>query len=129
MTPTLRHEVNPVARALLDARLPADLVILYGIVSQALFTLLVCALWAAFLRHRKTLIASAWNKNPDSMSDFIKAAVGAAHLSCRQFFLPRQASELPTSYHIIWLVTAGLVGWKRLPASWPTGKSVDQSHL
>jgi hypothetical protein len=82
----------------------------YGIVSEVLFTLLVCVSWAAFLRHRKSLIASAWSKNPDSRSDFIRAAVGVAHLSCRQFFLPRDTSELPTSYHIVWLVTAGLVG-------------------
>jgi hypothetical protein len=110
MTPTLQHEVNPVARALLDAGLPVGFAILYGIVFQVLFTLLVCTLWAAFLRHRETLIASAWSQSPNSMSDFIKAAVGAAHLSCRQFFLPHPASELPTSYHIVWLVTAGLVG-------------------
>jgi hypothetical protein len=110
MTPTLQHEVNPVARALLDAGLPVGFVILYGITFQVLFTLLVCALWAAFLRHRRTLIASAWSQCPNSMSDFIKAAVGAAHLSGWWFFLPCRPSKLPTSYHIVWLVTAGLVG-------------------
>jgi hypothetical protein len=110
MTPTLRHEVNPVARALLDAGLPAGLVVVYGIVSEVLFASLVCTLWAAFLRHRKALITSARSNNPKSASDFIKAAVGVAHLSSRQFFLPHKTSELPTSYHIVWLVMAGLVG-------------------
>jgi magnesium-transporting ATPase (P-type) len=110
MTPTLRYEANSVARALLDTGLPVSFVVICGIVSEVLFISLVCILWAAFLRHRKALIASAWSRNPTSVSDFIEAAVGVGHLSCRQLLLPRKTSELPLSYHFVWFIAAGLVG-------------------
>jgi len=44
MTPTLRYEANSVARALLDTGLPVSFVVMCGIVSEVLFTLLVCIL-------------------------------------------------------------------------------------
>ena len=110
VTPTLTLEANSVARALLDTGLPVSFVIMCGIVSEVLFTLLVCTLWAAFLRHRKALIASAWNQKPTSVSDFIEAAVGVGHLSCRQLLLPHKVSELPLSYHFVWFMAASLVG-------------------
>jgi hypothetical protein len=109
-TPTLEDEGNPVARALLAAGLSVRLVIFVGMLAEFLFAALVCTLWAAFLRHRKTLVASAWSRDPRSMSEFMAAAMGAGHLLNRPHLLPCSVLDLPSSYHIVWFMTAGLVG-------------------
>ena len=85
-------------------------VYVYGSVSQLLYLILVCVLWATFLRHRRTLIASAMSAKPKSGLDFIKAATGGAHLSWRQYFLPLKLSELPKSYHLVLLIAVTLTG-------------------
>jgi hypothetical protein len=90
--------------------MPLHFVILLGTVTEILFALLVCILWAAFLRHRKTLVASAWSRDPLSMSDFTAVAVGAGPLLCRPHVLPRRVIDLPSSYHVVWFITVGLVG-------------------
>ena len=109
-TPTLAREANRIARALLDSGHPLNFVIMYGVIAQGLFVLLLCILWAAFLRHRQILIASARSKNPKSVMAFVKAGLGAAHLSWRQYFFPLKPSDLPTAYHMVWAMTAVLVG-------------------
>lgn len=110
VTPTLVDEGNPVARALLAAELPVRLVVILGTVAEFLFASLVCILWAAFLRHRKTLVDSAWSRDPMSMSEFIADAVGAGDLLSRPHMLPHSVMDLPSSYHVVWFMTAGLVG-------------------
>lgn len=109
-TPTLARETNVIARTLLDSGHSIGFVYAYGIVSQAFYLILVCGLWATFLRHRLTLIDSAMSTNPKSGLEFIKAATGGAHLSWRQYFLPLKLSELPNSYHLTLLIAATLTG-------------------
>jgi hypothetical protein len=109
-TPTLAQESNVIARALLDSGHSIGFVYLYGTVSQAFYLILVCGLWATFLRHRLTLLASAMSTNPKSGLEFIKAATGGAHLSWRQYCLPLKLSELPKSYHLVLLIAVTLTG-------------------
>lgn len=109
-TPTLTREVNPVVRALLGSGHSVGFVYVYGLIAQALFATLICVLWAAFLRHRITLISSAMNTQPKSRLEFLKAATGGGHLSWRQYCLPLKLSEMPTAYHVIWLLAAILTG-------------------
>jgi hypothetical protein len=109
-TPTLAREANVIARALLDSGHSIGFVYGYGIASQAFYLILVCGLWATFLRHRHTLIDSAMSANPTSGLEFIKAATGGAHLSWRQYFLPLKLSELPKSYHSVLLIAVTLTG-------------------
>jgi len=109
-TPTLALEANVIARVLLDSDHSIGFVYMYGMVSQALYLILVCGLWAAFMRHRLTLIASAMCTNPKSGLEFIKAATGGAHLSWRQYFLPLRLSELPKPYHSVLLIAGTLTG-------------------
>ena len=115
-SPTLAREANPIARSLLNSGIPAEVVILHGLVSQVSFVLFVCILWAAFLKHKDTLIALARSKNALSGWEFIKAALGGAHLSWRQFLMPYKFSEFPTPYYLLWpipvcLIWAGLHRW------------------
>ena len=49
-TPTLAQEANVIARFLLDTGHTVGFVCVYGILSQSLYLVLVCGLWAAFLR-------------------------------------------------------------------------------
>jgi hypothetical protein len=103
-TPLLDMEANPIARALLDAGHSVAFVYIYGLIAQIVLAALGCAMWAAFLRHRADLVASAKNTNPRSWFDFVKAMTGGGHLSWRQYFLPLKLSELPTSYHMFWIL-------------------------
>ena len=109
-TPTLAREANVIARVLLDTGHSVGFVYLYGGASQILYLILVCGMWATFLRHRRTLIASAMSTNPKSRLAFLKAATGGAHLSWRQYFLPLKLSELPKSYHMVMFVAVTLTG-------------------
>ena len=109
-TPTLTQEANVIARALLDSGHSIGFVYAYGIVSQILYLILVCGLWATFLRHRMTLLGSVIDALPKSGLEFLKAAVGGAHLSWRQYFFPLKFSELPKSYHLVMLVAVTLTG-------------------
>lgn len=109
-SPTLTREANPIARSLLDSGFSVWFVILYGIVSQIALVAFICILWAAFLKHKETLIALVKGKNERSGWEFIKAALGGAHLSWRQFLMPYKFSEFPTSYYMLWLVPIGFVG-------------------
>jgi len=109
-SPTLAQESNVIARVLLDSGHPIGFVYRYGILSQAFYLILVCGLWAAFLRHRRTLIASAMKTNPKSYLEFVKAATGGAHLTWRQYFTPLKRSELPKSYHLVLLIAITLTG-------------------
>jgi hypothetical protein len=115
-TPTLVLEINPVARSLVDSGYSLNFVMIYGIVFQVAFVVFVCVLWAAFLKHKETYIALVSNNSEKSYLGFIKAAMGGAHLSWRQFFLPLKIDELPTTYYFVWIlpicfIWASLLRW------------------
>ena len=103
-SPNLSKEANPFVRLFLDSGYSLEFVYAYGFIFQFLFTLIICVLWIAFLRHRETLLASARKSNPKSGFAFLKAAMGGAHLSWRQFLIPLKLTDLPMSYHMTWLV-------------------------
>ena len=109
-TPMLAQEANVIARVLLDTGHSIGFVYAYGIVSQILYLVLVCGLWATFLRHRLTLIASVMSTKPKSRLEFLKAATGGAHLTWRQYLLPLKISELPKSYHSVLFLAVTLTG-------------------
>ncbi|MCI0399600.1 MAG: hypothetical protein L0332_28135 [Chloroflexi bacterium] len=109
-TPNLASEANPIARALLDSGHSLTFVLAYGLLAQAGWLIFICTLWAAFLRHQATLLLLARSKQVRSGLEFIKAATGGAHLSWRQYLLPLKRAELPTSYYVLWPLTAVLVG-------------------
>jgi hypothetical protein len=115
-SPTLSREANPIARSLLDSGISPALVIFHGTISQIAFVLFVCILWAAFLKHKDTMIALTKSKNEQSGWGFIKAALGGAHLSWRQFLIPYKFSEFPIPYYLLWpipvcLIWAGIHRW------------------
>lgn len=109
-TPTLELESNLVARALLDSRHSLTFVYWYTILAQGLFTTFICLFWAAFLRHRLTLILSARSAGASGKLAFLKAALGGGELTWRQFLFPIRLSELPAPFHVAWLVMAMLMG-------------------
>lgn len=109
-SPTLAREANPIARALLDSGHSVTFVIFYGVFAQIIFVALGAILWAGFLRHKKTFLALVHAKKPGTRLEFIKAAMGGAHLTWRQLFLPFTLKEFPTSYYILWILPVGFVG-------------------
>lgn len=115
-SPSLVQEANPIVRSFLDSGYSVEFVYAYGLIAQVLLMTLGCVLWAAFLKHRETIIALARISNPTSYLSFIKAATGGAHLSWRQYLLPLKLSELPKAYHFLWViivmwVVTDLVRW------------------
>lgn len=85
-SPDLNLEGNVFARLLLDSNHSLTFVYVYAIITQFLLTLLLCILWAAFLRHQQTLLTVTWESNPKSRSEFIKAALGGEGYSWSVFF-------------------------------------------
>jgi hypothetical protein len=106
LSPDLANESNPIVRSLLDSGYPIAFVTVYAAFSQIALIVLFCLFWAAFLRHQDTFIALAKAKNPKTRLAFIKAAMGGAHLSWRQFLVPMRPDEFPTSYYLVWALSS-----------------------
>jgi hypothetical protein len=111
-TPDLSDECNPIARALLDSDQGLAVVYAYGAIMQALLAVAGCTLWGAFLRHRDTWLRTTWASDPRSFLQFLKAALGGARMSWRQFFLPLTLSEVKlfSFYHVFWLFVPLMLG-------------------
>jgi hypothetical protein len=101
-TPDLRQEANPIARSLLDTGHALPFVLIYGLVGQGLYALILCTLWAALLRHRQALTASLSGFHSPLL--FLKAATGGADCTWRQWTLPLRFSELPWAYYVAWIL-------------------------
>jgi hypothetical protein len=97
-TPNLSQESNPVVRTLLESGHPLSLVYLVASLGQALFLLWACLALAAFLRHRRALVRSAWALEPRSPGEFVRAAMSGRRLTLRQFCFAVRAAELPRAY-------------------------------
>jgi len=108
-SPDLGREANILARILIFNWGSTKLVIAYGVIVQILIVFSLIALWAGFLRHRKIIIRSATNSNPQSGLDFFKAATGGAHLTWRQYLIPLRITDLPEAYHFVWFLAIGAV--------------------
>jgi len=110
-SPTLARERNPIWRALLDAEHSLAFVHIYTLACQMLLAALICILWAAFLRHRLTLITSAMTTQPKSRLEFVRAAMGGSpRPSWRQFLLPLARSDFSKSYHTLLTLSAIVTG-------------------
>jgi hypothetical protein len=115
-SPNLDREGNAVIRALLDSGQALTYVYAVGAFGEGLASIALCLVWAGFLRHRRTWIASAWSAEPASLGSFIKSATGGGHLTWRQYFLPVKVTELPHAYHLFWtaaplVLLIGAVRW------------------
>lgn len=99
-TPDLRHEMNPIARALLDSGYRVSFVYRYGVAAQALWLGSVCTVWIGLLRHRDDLRTSV---DTTSVMRFLKSATGGSDLTWRQWIVPLTLSELPRAYHLFWV--------------------------
>jgi hypothetical protein len=82
-TPTLSREGNLFARLFLDSGFPVSFVYVFGFVAQSLLVLLSCLMWAAFLRHHRTLIELAWKLGPKSFQQFTVAAMRGKEITQR----------------------------------------------
>lgn len=132
-SPNLTLEGNPIARALLDGGYSLSFVYGYGLFAQILAMTLGCMMWAVFLRHKKTLIASAKNPGTKSYLDFTKVAFGGEDLSWRQFLFPLKISEFAKSYHTTLAFNALWVGltpyrWY-LGFEWLSGINAYRTHV
>ena len=113
------REINLISRSLLDSGYSENLITIYSVITEIAFVVLICVLWAAFLKHKETIIALAKkNNNEKSRLGFFKAAMGGAHLSWRQFILPLKMNELPKSYYLVWILAFYLF-WTSLSLWYP----------
>jgi hypothetical protein len=109
-TPTLELERNPVARALLDSHHSVQFVYWYAIIAQGELAAVICILWAAFLRHRLTLLLSVRRDGSAGPLAVVKTALGGGSLTWRQFLFPLRLADLPSAYHVVWVFMAALMG-------------------
>jgi hypothetical protein len=74
-TPDLALESNLVARVFLDSGYPLQHIRIFAFVAQVGLAVMACVAWAAFLRHRGTLVALALALRPQTFNEFTNAAV------------------------------------------------------
>ncbi len=106
-TPDLRQENNPIARALLDSGYPVAAVYGLAAVGQTMYVALICALWAALLKHRSFLLISL--REVRSPLAFFKAATGGGERTWRQWLCPLRRSELPDASYAVWIIAVVLI--------------------
>ena len=109
ISPDLDREGNPYIRALLDSGHSLRFVYAHLAVTQAIFILLFCTFWLAFLRHLPILLDTIVAAEPRSRLEFLKAGTGAAHLTLRQWLLPLRPSEVPILYHNMWAISVSVI--------------------
>jgi hypothetical protein len=109
ISPDLDREGNPYVRALLDSGHSLRFVYIHLGVTQAIFILLFCTFWLAFLRHLPVLVETIVAARPASPLQFLKASTGAARLSLRQWLLPLRPSEVPILYHNVWAIAMSVI--------------------
>ncbi len=101
-TPLLENEGNPIAIVMLESGHSVAAVYLYSILGQTLLVLASMVQWAAFLRHRPSLLQLLRESRPGSVW---------------RFLLPRRRPELPAVYLVLWpclvfpLAGTGLYRW------------------
>jgi hypothetical protein len=85
-SPELSLEGNIIARMMLDSGQSVQFVYGYAIITQFLLIAVMSIVWAAFLRHKETLLEVIWESQPTSRSEFIKAALGGEGYSWKGYF-------------------------------------------
>jgi hypothetical protein len=95
-SPDLSLEGNEFARALINSGHSLSFIYAYAIVAQFLTQSAFLLLWVIFLRHHRTLITLIWESNPNSKSEFFKAALGGEGYTWKQLFL---STRKPLSYY------------------------------
>jgi hypothetical protein len=106
-TPDLSLEQNPIARLLLDGGHSVAFVYGYAAVCQSLDLAFVSCLWIGLLRHRCAILESL--RGSQTLLQVFKGATGGAKLTWRQWCLPLRLSDLPSAYHLLWLLTVAMV--------------------
>jgi hypothetical protein len=121
-SPNLSLEGNLYARMLIDTGHSLNFIYGYAIVAQFLFQLLFATLWTAFLRHRQTLIDLAWEANPKSKGEFIKAAFGMEQYTWRQMMFSFKTSvELYKRSMLQLLMSLAFIVAVAMPFRWWLG--------
>ncbi len=116
VSPDLAQEANPLLRALVDSGHGLSFVYGYALVFALIYVAMASLGWAAFLAHRPVLIASAFAADPTTLGRFLKAALGAGHLTTRQFWLPLRLSEYAKAYHAVCFL------WAVAPVTWSVSR-------
>ena len=101
--PFLSLEGNPYIRVLLDVT-DHSYGFVYALVAttQILFVMTFVTSWWAFLRHRRTIVATVNEAGADGWLAFVKAATGGGHLTYRQWLFPFKPEEIPNPYMSVW---------------------------
>ncbi len=74
-SPSLEMEANLVARLLLESGCSIEFVYVYGFTAQVMLIVLLCLMWATFLRHCHTIIELAWQLDPKTPNEFGTAII------------------------------------------------------
>ncbi len=115
-TPDFSNEDNPVVRAFLDSGYSVEFIRAFGFVAQSGLAVLACLAWAAFLRHRITVLTLARALAPGSYREFVNAAVRGVLrppplISRRGITWPRFNWYRITCFALAGLVGANLYRW------------------
>lgn len=116
ISPDLTQEANPLLRALVDSGHGLWFVYVYALIFALIYVVMASVGWAAFLAHTRVLLASAFAGHPGTLGQFLKAALGAGHLTNREFWLPLRLSECARAYHAVCFL------WAVAPVTWSVSR-------
>ncbi len=100
-SPDLALEGNRVISSLLSSDHNPDFIYVYGLGLQSILCCTMILLWAGFLRHRRTWFDAVMDHGPRTFAEFLKASTGGGRLTWRQYFVPRDSTELLCVYHML----------------------------
>ncbi|MCC7118509.1 MAG: hypothetical protein IT310_08300 [Anaerolineales bacterium] len=99
-TPDMKIEGNAIIIFLRENGFPLELQYFTGALAQLLLTVIACALWAAFVRHLPLYRSAILAMRPQSLIEFIKAALGGG-----TYFAKTQKLKNSRSYRFVWWLT------------------------
>lgn len=108
-TPDMAREGNPIIIFLRESGFSLWLQYLTGFTAQFLLTVISCALWVAFIRHVPLYKALLLAMHPQSLIEFMWAALGG-----RTYFSKIEKIKISRSYRLMW--------WLVLPLIMPFGR-------
>ncbi|MGQ9833558.1 MAG: hypothetical protein ACUVRJ_07155 [Candidatus Villigracilaceae bacterium] len=96
-SPDMAQEGNSIIVFLRDNGFPLWVQYLTGFTAQSLLTVILCALWVAFVRHFPFYKAALLAMRPQSLIEFLWASLGG-----QTYFSKTQKLNLSRSYRLIW---------------------------
>jgi len=115
VTPDLALECNPFIVVLREFHAPGWAMYMVGFLAQLGITVISCAMWLSFLRHRRTYLEAVWAFDPRSLLQFVYVGLGG---NLKLTASRPSSHSSPRSYRAVWWM---VLCWIQPFARWLEG--------